>query len=86
MNLVQLAERDPSFKSEYRQLMLDVAKVKMKGDAAALERILRLLAILPNIKKLSESALFLSIYLEDKSSQRQALEKFISDIAQMSAE
>ena len=66
--------------------MLDVAKVKMKGDAAAADRIIRLLSILPNLKSLSESAVFLSLYLEDKSSQRQALEKFIADIAQMSAE
>ena len=85
-NLLQLTERDSSFKNEYRQLMLDLAKVKMKGDAAAVERIIRLLSILPNLKSLSESAVFLSLYLEDKSSQRQALEKFIADIAQMSAE
>ena len=86
LNLVQIAAKDPSFKKEYRQLVLDIVKVKMKGDMAAVERLLRLLVIPLNIKNLSDSVMYLSIYLEDKSSQRQALEKFITDIEQMSVE
>ena len=75
--------RDPEFKHESKAIQHDFNRA-LNGDARAMDRLARMISLIPSLKSLISSIGFLGIYLNDKSSQREALEQFILDIDRMS--
>lgn len=87
MNLAILILADPNFKKEFNMLQADIRHA-YKGNPAARKRLFQVrdtassAAIIAG--RLINSAGFLKIYLDDKSSQRESIEKFIADIGRLS--
>lgn len=89
LRLTWLILADPTFQKELKLLQSDIKRFG-KGDPAAARRLRRVVVTvstaIPVLTTLGRSAAFLSVYLDDKSSQREAMEKFIQDIDRMSQE
>lgn len=80
--LLTLIAKDPTFRKEYKLLENDFKKA-IRGDlnsvGNSLDAISAALNVTLHLENLRKSIVFLDRYLQDKSSQREAMEKFIAE-------